>query len=223
MAIDDGPRRCATKPPFPSDAFQREDESDDGLFYTMPRLVVHIDDHAIAAVSQLFRDLIPPESAVLDLMSSWRSHWPAGHAKSRLVGLGMNAVEMKENPDLDDYVVHNVNMNPELPFADETMDAAVITVSAQYLTRPVETFQQVNRVLKSGGVFIVSFSNRMFPTKAVRIWRMGSDQQHIELVESYMQAAGNFQHIKSGFVNPEQSPPADPLFAVVSRKGANST
>ena len=185
----------------------------------MPRLVVHIDDHAIAAVTKLFQDLIPPDSAVLDLMSSWRSHWPAGHAKSRLVGLGMNAVEMQENPDLDEYVVHDVNRDPRLPFDDEILDAVVITVSAQYLTRPVETFQEVNRVLKPGGFFIVSFSNRMFPTKAVRIWRMGTDSQHIELVESYMRASGNFQEINSGLVNPGESPPADPLFAVVGRKG----
>ena len=101
------------QPPFSPDAFQREDETDDGLFYTMPRLVVHIDDHAIAAVTKLFQDLIPPDSAVLDLMSSWRSHWPAGHAKSRLVGLGMNAVEMQENPDLDEYIVHDVNRDPK--------------------------------------------------------------------------------------------------------------
>ena len=186
----------------------------------MPRLVVHIDDSAIAAVSHLFRELIPSDSVTLDLLSSWRSHWPAGHRKTRLVGLGLNAVEMEENPDLDDYVVHNVNQDPNLPFADESFDAAVITVSAQYLTRPVETFQHVNRVLKPQGVFIVTFSNRMFPTKAVRIWRMGNDRQHIELVESYMQAAGNFQDIKSGLVNPDHSPPADPLNAVVSRKAA---
>ena len=184
----------------------------------MPRLVVHIDDSAIAAVSQLFRDLIPPDSVVLDLMSSWRSHWPSGHAKTRLVGLGMNAVEMRENPDLDDHIVHDVNQDPNLPFPDDSFDAVVITVSAQYLTRPVETFEQASRILKPGGVFIVSFSNRMFPTKAVRIWRMGNDRQHIELVESYMQAAGGLQDLKSGLVNPDQSPPGDPLFAVVSRK-----
>ena len=186
----------------------------------MPRLVVHIDDYAIAAVSQLFKDLIPPNSVILDLMSSWRSHWPAGHTKTRLVGLGMNAVEMRENPDLDDHVVHDVNQDPVLPFPDDSFDAVVITVSAQYLTRPVETFEQVSRILKPGGIFIVSFSNRMFPTKAVRIWRMGTDRQHIELVESYMQAAGNLQDIKSGLVNPEQSPPADPLFVVAGRKAA---
>jgi len=154
----------------------------------------------------------------LDLMSSWRSHWPQGHAKSGLVGLGLNAEEMKDNPDLDDYVVHNVNNDPVLPFADEIFDATVITVSPQYLTRPVETFQQVNRVLKPGGIFIVTFSNRMFPTKAVRIWRTSSDQGHMDLVKSYMENAGNFVDIQAGFVNAEQSPPADPIFAVVSRK-----
>ena len=183
---------------------------------------MHIDESAIAAVAKLFLDLIPPDSAVLDLMSSWRSHWPQGLAKSRLVGLGMNAVEMRENPDLDEFIVQDVNKDPRLTFDDETLDAAVVTVSAQYLTRPVETFQEVNRVLKPGGVFIVSFSNRMFPTKAVRIWRMGSDQQHIELVESYMRMAGNFQDIDSGLVNSGESPPADPLFAVVGRKGPGS-
>ena len=177
----------------------------------MPRLVVHIDDSAIAAVSQLFRDLIPPDSVVLDLMSSWRSHWPSGHAKTRLVGLGMNAVEMRENPDLDDHVVHNVNQDPNLPFSDDSFDAVVITVSAQYLTRPVETFEQVSRILKPGGVFIVSFSNRMFPTKAVRIWRMGNDRQHIELVESYMRAAGNLQDFHSGLVNPRAEPARRPF------------
>jgi SAM-dependent methyltransferase len=211
-------RRRATESNYPPGSFEREDESDDGWFYASPRLVVHIDEGAIAAVSQLFKDLIPADSAVLDLMSSWRSHWPQGHAKSGLVGLGLNAEEMKDNPDLDDYVVHNVNNDPVLPFADEIFDATVITVSPQYLTRPVETFQQVNRVLKPGGIVIVTFSNRMFPTKAVRIWRTSSDQGHMDLVKSYMENAGNFVDIQAGFVNAEQSPPADPIFAVVSRK-----
>ncbi len=166
----------------------------------------------------MFLDLVPPDSAILDLMSSWRSHWPKDHPKARMVGLGLNAEEMANNPDLDDYLVHNVNQDPALPFEDETFDAVVITVSAQYLTRPVETFQEVHRILKSNGVFIVTFSNRMFPTKAVRIWRVSSDEGRMRVVASYMEAAGNFEDIRSAFVNPETSPPGDPLFSVVSRK-----
>ena len=203
----------------PPEYFQREDESDDSLFYSSPRLVVHIDDNAIEAVGRVFLDLIPPDSVVLDLMSSWRSHWPQGHPKKRMVGLGLNAPEMEDNPDLDEYVIHDLNRNPVLPFEDAAFDAVVITVSAQYLARPVETFRQINRVLKPGGAFIVTFSNRMFPTKAVRIWRNSTDQGRMELIASYTEAAGNFTGIRAGLVNKEQSPPSDPLFAVVCRKG----
>ena len=97
-------------------------------------MVVHIDGGAIAAIGQFFKEQIPENSEILDLMSSWRSHWPKDHPKKRMVGLGLNDVEMRDNPDLDGYVVHNVNNNPILPFENETFDAVVITVSAQYLT-----------------------------------------------------------------------------------------
>ena len=216
------PRRPATTSPYPPDAFQREDDGNDAVFYAQPRLVVHIDDVAIAAVSRIFREYIPENSVVLDLMSSWRSHWPAGHRKRRLVGLGLNAAEMKDNPDLDESVVHDVNRNPALPFDDDTFDAAVITVSAQYLTQPVDTFAHVNRILKPGGIFIVTFSNRMFPTKAVRIWRASSDRGRMEVVASYMHQAGNFEGIRGGFANPEESPPGDPIFMVIATKASES-
>lgn len=179
---------------------------------------MHIDELAIAAVGRVFREQIPANLVVLDLMSSWRSHWPTDHAKKRLVGLGMNAAEMADNPDLDDYVVHDLNRDPELPFGEDFFDAVVVTVSVQYLTRPIETFQQVNRVLKPGGVFIVTFSNRMFPTKAVRLWRGASDQGHLDLVVSYLEYAGEFEGIKGGLTNPEDRGRGDPLFAVIARK-----
>ncbi len=204
---------------YPPESFQRIDESNDSLFYSFPRLVVHIDQQAIEAVGQLFRDLIPPGAVVLDLMSSWRSHWPQGHPKDRMIGLGLNAPEMAENPDLHEFIVHDLNREPMLPFDDAVFDAVILTVSAQYLTRPVETFQEVNRVLKTGGLLVVTFSNRMFPTKAVRIWRESTDQGRMDLATSYMESAGNFEEIRSGFVNSDNSPPADPIFAVVGRKG----
>ena len=203
---------------FTPEQFQREDEEDDRNFYVYPRKVVHIDDGAIAAVGRLFQELIPEDSVILDLMSSWRSHWPEGHPKQSLVGLGLNQEEMEDNPDLDEVVVHNVNENPVLPFTDDTFDAVVITVSAQYLTQPVATFNEVNRILKPAGFFIVSFSNRMFPTKAVRIWRVSNDRGRVDLVGTYMEAAGNFEDIQGTFLNPDDSPPDDPMFVVHSRK-----
>ena len=203
---------------FSPEHFQRMDEEEDRLFYLQPRKVVHIDDGAIAAASGLFREMVPADSVVLDLMSSWRSHWPADHPKARMVGLGMNRDEMEDNPDLDEVVVYDLNHNVELPFEDETFDAVLITVSAQYLTHPVETFQEVNRILRPSGVFIVSFSNRMFATKAVYIWRASTDRGRVDLIGTYMEEAGNFEDIQGLFLNPQDSPPADPMYAVVSRK-----
>ena len=180
--------------------------------------MVHIDDGAIAAISQFFKEQIPENSEVLDLMSSWRSHWPYGHPKKRIIGLGLNDVELRENPDLDGYVVHNVNNIPILPFEDETCDAVVITVSAQYLTDPVNTFHQVGRILRPGGKFIVSFSNRMFPTKAVLNWRNSTDRGRVDLVGTYMESAESFEDIQASFLNPDTSPPNDPMYAVYCRK-----
>ena len=203
---------------FSPQNFERMDEEEDRVFYQQARKVVHIDDGAIAAVGRLFLELVPPGSVVLDLMSSWRSHWPQGHPKARLVGLGLNREEMVDNPDLDEVVVHDVNQDLQLPFDDDTFDAVAITVSAQYLTHPVDTFGEVNRILKPGGVFIVTFSNRMFPTKAVYIWRASSDRGRVDLVGTYMEEAGNFEDIQGVFANPQDSPPGDPLFTVHSRK-----
>ena len=206
---------------FSPQHFERMDEDDDRVFYVQPRKVVHIDDSAIAAVGRLFRELVPPDSVVLDLMSSWRSHWPTGHTKARLVGLGLNREEMEDNPDLDEVVVHDVNRDTELPFNDDTFDAVAITVSVQYLTRPVDTFGEVNRILKPGGVFIVSFSNRMFPTKAVYIWRASSDRGRVDLVGTYMEMPlATSRTSRASSPTRRKVRPPIPLFAVHSRKSA---
>ena len=223
-ARDRGARRLGgiiAESRFTPEYFQRVDEQDDSVFYETPRLVVHIDDGAIAAIGQFFKQQIPENSEVLDFMSSWRSHWPAGHPKKRMVGLGMNDVELRENPDLDGYVVHDVNANPILPFENETFDAVVITVSAQYLTNPIDTFHQIGRILRPGGKFIVGFSNRMFPTKAVLNWRNSTDRGRVDLVGTYMEAAERFEDIQASFLNPDQSPPDDPMYAVYCRKAQN--
>ena len=204
------------EPPFRPEFFARLDEESDETFYTMPRKVVHIDEAAIAAIKQGLPEVLPPDGVVLDLLSSWRSHWPAGFPKQRLVGLGLNAEEMADNPDLDEYVVHNVNATPQLPFAADTFDAVVLTVSIQYITQPIAVFQEVGRILRPGGPFVVIFSNRMFPTKAVAIWRMLDDQKHIDLVAAYFDYAGNFVGIEAHNWSP--SAYTDPVYVVLARK-----
>ena len=205
--------------PFTPEMFQRMDESDDPLFYAFPRKVVHIDEPAIAAVGQFLAATFAPHSVLLDLMSSWRSHLPPGFVKQRLVGLGLNAEEMADNPDLDEYVVHDLNADPRLPFAADYFDGAVVTVSIQYLTQPLAVFAEVRRVLKPGGPFVVLFSNRMFPTKAVRIWQVLRDERRAELVRAYFHYAEGYEEPVFHDLSPNPSI-SDPLYAVCARKSA---
>jgi SAM-dependent methyltransferase len=204
------------RPPFPAEAFRRYDEAPDPDFYAMPRLVTHIDDAAIAAVTQLYRDYVPAGGDFLDLMSSWVSHLPPEIAYGRVVGLGMNREELEANPRLEDGIVHDLNRDPRLPFQDETFDAAGICVSIQYLVHPVEVLREVGRVLRADAPLIVSYSNRCFPTKAVMIWQALDDRSHGVLIERYLLDAGNWREIAWL----DRSPPgSDPLYAVVARSG----
>jgi SAM-dependent methyltransferase len=194
--------------------FEREDEAPDPAFYAEPRLVTHIDDFAIAAARQLYRELLPSGGAVLDLMSSYRSHLPDDLALARVAGLGLNAAEMRENPQLTEHAVHDVNTEPRLPYADGEFDAAVMTVSVQYLARPVEVFRDVARVLRPGAPFVVTYSNRMFPTKAVRIWRALDGRQRAVLIRAYFREAGGFRDVTAEDRTADSGSYNDPLFGV---------
>ncbi len=206
--------------------FSRQDESNDRVFYTIPRLVVHIDKTAIAHITEIIRRYVPARSRVLDLMSSYRSHLPTDVAYQEVVGLGMNAMEMRANPQLTRFVVHDLNADQTLPFADESFDAVLNSVSVQYLQHPVEVFREVVRVLRPGGVSLVFFSDRMFATKAVRIWREGSNDEHIELVQLYYTLAGGYSTVEVERYEDTRGSwfqrGHDPLFAVIARRAANS-
>jgi len=201
---------------YPEEAFRRTDEAPDEEFYRTPRLVTHIDDRAIAAVTQLYRELFPSDGEILDLMSSWVSHLPPEVDYRRVIGLGMNEVELRRNERLDSYVVQNLNANPRLPFGSGEFDGAGICVSIDYLTRPVEVLREVGCVLKGGAPVAITFSNRCFPTKAVEIWHRLDDAGHMRLVEGYLQEAGNFRGINSLDRSPDRRF-SDPLYAVVGR------
>ena len=203
--------------PFPPELFRRQDESDDKLFYAQPRLVVHIDEHAIAAIGEFFNRALPRGGLVLDLMSSWRSHLPAGFTQ-KVVGLGLNVIELAENPQLDERIVHDLNANPYLPFADQCFDAAVVTVSIQYMTGPVEVFKQVNRVLKDGAAFHVIYSNRMFPTKAVAVWQALDDKQRAQLIAAYFSEAGQWERPQVLDISPRPGLYSDPVYVVSAKK-----
>jgi len=198
-------------PGLPASAFDKEDPSPDADFYDFPRLVTHIDDAAIAAVTQVYRETLPQGGRVLDLMSSWVSHLPAEMTYAAVVGHGMNAEELAANPRLSRWFVQDLNIEPVLPLDDGIFNAACLCVSVQYLQRPVEVFREVRRVLQPGAPFVVSFSNRCFPTKAVAIWRAFSAPDQQRLVRAYMREAG-FTRITDQAVTP---PASDPLWVVI--------
>lgn len=174
--------------------FSRQDEADDANFYAMPRMVIHLDDKAVSLVKDIARRHMPPMHVrVLDLMSSFRSHLPEDRPYREVIGLGMNQSEMQANPQLTRFVTHDLNRDPQLPFSSGYFDVVINTVSIQYLTQPVAVYREVTRVLRPAGVSIVIFSDRMFPTKAVRVWREGDDDDHVALVQEYHRLAGNFR------------------------------
>ena len=209
-------------PAFPDRLFQRVDESDDSLFYTQPRLVVHIDEYAIEAIRRYFSEELPEDGSILDLMSSWRSHMPHEQRGRRTIGLGMNEVEMKENQQLDEYVIHDLNREPKLPFEDQIFDAAAVTVSVQYMTRPVEVFSEVRRLLKNDASFHVIYSNRMFPTKAVAVWQSLDDYRRGQLVGAYFVSSGGWDDITIRDISPEVGHYADPVYVVSARRSAET-
>lgn len=202
---------------FPPGFFERADPSPDTGFYSWPRLVTHIDDYAIACVGELYEELgITGE--VLDLMGSWVSHFRT--APERLTVLGMNATELQENSAAARTVTHDLNADPRLPFPDRSFDAVVCCVSVDYLTRPVQVFADAARVLRPGGPFVCTFSNRCFPTKAIRGWLYANDEQRCAIVEHYFRAATGWSEPHAERRTPLLHP-GDPLLAVWAYRTAD--
>lgn len=208
--------------PFEPVDFSREDENDDQSFYTVPRLVYHIDEPAVASLTQYYRKAIKPGSEVLDICSSWVSHYPLEFPKTmkRISATGMNGLELKFNDQLTDFEAKNLNTDPTLPYPDNSFDAVTCVVSIDYLTKPIQVLKEVNRVLRPGGKVIFSQSNRCFPTKAIKMWLGMNDRQHLELINGYCQYAGGFKERQAFDITatlPDNSY-RDPMFIVEAVK-----
>ncbi|MDY6988018.1 MAG: methyltransferase domain-containing protein [Thermodesulfobacteriota bacterium] len=227
--IADGPgmqiRTNGTPTDFFSDhPFARGDEKDDALFYENPRLVTHIDAKAQETIATLYGKVLKAEMSVLDLMSSCASHVPESLDLSALVGLGLNAEEMNNNSRLTESVVHDLNKDPALPFDDQSFDAVICSVSVEYMVRPFDVFKDAARVLRPGGLFIQTFSNRWFPPKAIAIWTELTEFERMGLVLEYFLESGAYENLATfsarGWSRPQTDryypdiPTADPVYAV---------
>lgn len=209
-------------------ALDRMDPGADAAFYRSPRLVHHIDARARTVVNAIYRRFIASEMRVLDLMSSWVSHLDGVAASAQVTGLGMNAEELEANPRLAAYRVQDLNEEPRLPFADASFDTVICTVSVEYLVRPFEVFAEVARVLKPGGHFVVTFSDRWFPPKAIRLWLELHPFERMGLVLDYLRRSGWFHALATeschGWPRPEddkyfpQRRLSDTVYAVWGRR-----
>ena len=209
---------------FSPEDLGRDDETPDEVFYTKPRFVDHLDSLALETVEEIYGRLIPADSAILDLMAGPDSHLAKVSDPAMVVGLGLNRTELEANHVLSDRVIQDLNCDPLLPFPDNRFDVVVNTVSVDYLTRPLEVFREVSRVLKSDGLLIVVFSNRMFPPKAINIWKRSTERQRVELVRRYFTLSGRFAiqgyQESSGKPRPKDDKyyghgiPSDPIYAV---------
>jgi SAM-dependent methyltransferase len=201
------------------------DDSDDALFYSVPRFVTHLDDRFLETLTQLYRDRLQHRTRILDLMSSWVSHLPKEMSFTHVEGHGLNAEELARNPRLKHSFVQNLNQNPKLPLPDQSFDAVLNTASVQYLQYPETVFGEIYRVLKPNGVAIISFSNRMFFHKAIQAWRDGSEADRLALVQTYVASVPGFKVEDAITIQPKSAALAwlsggqDPFYAVVARRG----
>jgi SAM-dependent methyltransferase len=194
-------------------AFLRADETDDAIFYATDRFVNHLDSLALHTVESVIGQLVIEETPViLDLMAGWDSHIPKKIRPSKVVGLGLNNRELARNEMFSEIVLHDLNKTPQMPFPDNTFEIVLNTVSVDYMTKPIQVFQEVGRVLKPGGLFLVIFSNRMFIQKAVNVWLESSEDERVLLVEEFFEQAGLFEK-GSVFVSRNKPRPKDDKYA----------
>jgi SAM-dependent methyltransferase len=205
---------------------QKLDSADDALFYAEPRFVQHLDAAFRQRLTKLYLERIPSGAVVLDLMSSWVSHLPGQISYAEVIGHGLNEAELRANPRLNRHWVQNLNHDPNIPLAQDSVDVSLIVAGWQYLQQPEAVAAELFRCTRAGGQLLVAFSNRMFFTKAPLVWSDGSDRDHLAYVRAVLVAQG---WTISGVIAEDTSAPAplgwlgakgDPFFCVIAAKPA---
>lgn len=234
ISLENGPGMQVRYEGVPTDfeidnpeSFKREDESDDRLFYKEPRITTHIDSKAHENLLELYKKILPQKGKILDLMSSYQSHIPE-NSDIEVTGLGLNEEEMKQNRRLKSFIIHDLNNNHHLPFHDEEFDAVVCDLSIEYVTKPTELLGEINRILKKDGILTISFSNRYFPPKVIKLWIDLHDFERMGYVLELLLRNEGFKNFKTysirGFRRPYDdkyfgcSLFSDPLYVVYAQK-----
>jgi SAM-dependent methyltransferase len=187
-------------PPFKPEDFFRADQSADTWFYSVPKLVYHIDEPAVASLTQYYRNTIKDGSDILDICSSWVSHYPLEFPDTmgKICATGISTLELQFNDQLTGgYKQADLNVETKIPYPDNSFDVVTCVVSIDYIVDAIAVLKEAHRVLRKGGKVILSQSNRCFPTKAIAMWLKMNDRQHLELINGYFQYAGGFEPRKA--------------------------
>mmetsp|Transcript_45513 Transcript_45513/g.91871 ORF Transcript_45513/g.91871 Transcript_45513/m.91871 type:complete len:270 (+) Transcript_45513:59-868(+) len=210
--------------PYTSADLTPMDPMNDQLFYTLPKFVHHAAKESRDALTKYYECVLPtaPATSVLDLCSSWTSHYPGSWkpAGVRVVALGLNPLELALNPSKTEWTLQNLNKDPVLPFEDSTFDVITNSLSVDYLTKPKDIFKEMYRVVKPGGLASMAFTNRCFPTKIVPIWESPfSDLNHARIIGNYFHFSAPWEEINVVDVSaPGRSGQQDPMIIVQARK-----
>lgn len=209
------------------ESFQRDNEEDDSIFYDKPRLTAHIDSKCHENLVKTYERILPPSGKILDLMSSYQSHIPT-EREYYVIGLGLNAEEMKNNKTLNEFIVHDLNKNPCLPFEKEEFDIIICDLGIEYVTKPFKLISEIKRVLKTKGIVTFSFSNRYFPPKVIKLWIDLHEFERLGYVLELLLRNGGFQNFKTfsyrGYDRPKDDKYfgytflSDPLYIVCASK-----
>ncbi|KAF7541377.1 hypothetical protein G7054_g515 [Neopestalotiopsis clavispora] len=206
-----------TKPEWPYEPadFARQDPEPDARFYHLPRRVHHIGAEARQTLEEYYAHVLPATGQLLDLCSSWVSHYPYSPETIRqggclkITGLGMNLAELNENEMLNHgRIKWDLNQNPRLE--DDLLDATTLSLGIEYLTRPGEVLSSVRAVTKPGGRIHIAISDRMFCSKAITKWLTLSEEARLEMVGDYLHFSGWDEIEVLQLVDAQTPPPLSP-------------
>tara|TARA_B100000212_G_scaffold5772_1_gene4316 strand:- start:227 stop:862 length:636 start_codon:yes stop_codon:yes gene_type:complete len=201
---------------------QKPDESNDSLFYSIPKFVYHLDSNFRKNLSEIYKEEIKSNSTVLDLMSSWDSYLPKNINYKKVIGHGLNKDELERNKAFDEYWIQNFNTNQGIPLENESIDHCLMVAAWQYLQYPEKITEEIARILNKNGKLIISFSNRAFWHKAPNIWTYSNETERIIYVRNVLVANGFSEpKVIKKFTQEDSFLPflnRDPFYCIISKK-----
>jgi len=209
--------------PFDASDFSRNDESPDDYMYSEPRLVNHLDDTSLARLTEAYRSvfsMVPQGFSVLDMCSSWNSHYPQELLEGARVAVhGLNQRELWANGQATERHVQDINADAKLPWEDNSFDFVTMALSIQYMTDPRAIFSEMHRVLKPGGMVVIAHSHRVFIDKAVKAFAQETydGEGHTHTICRYFQHGpqGGWEKLSTADVSPRHG---DPMWLVTAVK-----